>query len=435
MTKKENGVSRRRFIQDAAAAGAVAATAGLAQVESSPAAQAQAREAAQFRPRGRLRQRPNFLLILSDEYRFPVVYESAQLREFRARHLTAEESLRDDGLEFTSHYVMSAACVPSRASIFTGQYPSLHGVSQTSGAAKGTFEQDMYWLDPNTVPTMGEYFRAGGYETYYKGKWHISDADILIPGTHTPVLSFDDKGIPDPQVEAAYLAADRLGEFGFSGWIGPEPEGSNPLNSASSAAGAIGRDEKFATQTVDLLHELSTRDGRARPWLAVSSFLNVHDITVWGAATLNSPSWNLRGQLDGSAVPHRLFDPAQYAATTHEDLAGKPACQSNYVQRYPQIFQQLRNTLEYRRFYYQLQQNVNDQIQRVLDALSAHPDMAANTIVIFTSDHGELLGAHGGMFQKWHQAYEESSHVPFIMHNPVLFTGRQSLDGLTSHAD
>ncbi|MGH3122395.1 MAG: sulfatase-like hydrolase/transferase, partial [Streptosporangiaceae bacterium] len=54
---------------------------------------------------------------------------------------------------------------------------------------------------------------------------------------------------------------------------------------------------------------------------------------------------------------------------------------------------------------------------------------------IFTSDHGELLGAHGGMFQKWHQAYEESSHVPFIMHNPVLFTGRQSLDGLTSHAD
>jgi arylsulfatase A-like enzyme len=39
------------------------------------------------------------------------------------------------------------------------------------------------------------------------------------------------------------------------------------------------------------------------------------------------------------------------------------------------------------------------------------------------------------MFQKWHQAYEESSHVPFIVHNPRLFSGRQTVGGLTSHAD
>ena len=123
-----------------------------------------------------------------------MVYESAELGEFRARYLTAEESLRQDGLEFTNHYIMSAACVPSRTSIFTGQYPSLHGVSQTTGAAKSSFENDMYWLDPNTVPTMGDYFRAGGYETYYKGKWHLSEADLMIPGTHTSLLSFDSKG-------------------------------------------------------------------------------------------------------------------------------------------------------------------------------------------------------------------------------------------------
>jgi Sulfatase len=61
--------------------------------------------------------------------------------------------------------------------------------------------------------------------------------------------------------------------------------------------------------------------------------------------------------------------------------------------------------------------------------------MARNTIVIFTSDHGELLGAHGGMHQKWHCMYEEATHVPFIVHNPVLFAGRQSLDEITSHAD
>src|SRR5690348_17799240 len=51
--------------------------------------------------------------------------------------------------------IMTSACVPSRTSIFTGQYPSLHGNTQTPGAAKGNIEADMYWLDPNTVPTMG----------------------------------------------------------------------------------------------------------------------------------------------------------------------------------------------------------------------------------------------------------------------------------------
>jgi hypothetical protein len=117
---------------------------------------------------------------------------------------------------------------------------------------------------------------------------------------------------------------------------------------------------------------------------------------VWGAFTLQNSSWNLRGQLDNSKVPHELFDPAKYAATSGENLAGKPACQRDYVDKYPKIFQPVTDPESYRRFYYQLQQNVNDQIQRVLDALNAHPRMAQNTIVIFTSDHGELLGAHEG---------------------------------------
>jgi choline-sulfatase len=433
MGEKSGLFSRRRFMKGA---GVAAATAGVTQFgQSAAAAPAAAPSAPPFESRGKLRQRPNFLLIMADEYRFPVSYESAELKAFRARYLTAEQSLRRNGLEFTNHYIMSAACVPSRASIFTGQYPSLHGVSQTTGAAKASFENDTFWLDPNTVPTMGDYFRAGGYDTYYKGKWHISEADMLIPGTHDSLLSFDDRGIPIPRVEEEYLAANRLNAFGFSGWIGPEPHGSNPLNSASSAAGAIGRDVKFARQAVDLLRQLGQRGSRGRPWLVVSSFLNPHDITVWGATTLNSSSWNLRGQLVNSKVPRRLFDPAQYAATSHEELGSKPQCQPSFVETYPKMFQPLRNTLDYRRFYYQLQQNVNNEIQKVLDALSADPVMAANTIVIFTSDHGSLLGAHGGMFQKWHQAYEEASHVPFIVHSPALFSGRQTLDAVTSHAD
>lgn len=60
-------------------------------------------------PTGELRHRPNILLILCDEYRFPVAYESGELRQFRSQYLTAEESLRDHGIEFMNHYIMTTA--------------------------------------------------------------------------------------------------------------------------------------------------------------------------------------------------------------------------------------------------------------------------------------------------------------------------------------
>ncbi len=421
------GISRRRLLQ-----GAGATAAGIALTQ---AGLPRAKAAEPFTPRGKLRRRPNFLFILADEYRYPPVYESAATKAYRADHYVAEEALKEDGVEFEDHYIMSVACAPSRTSLLTGQYPSLHGVSQTDGVAKNAVEEDLFWLDPDTLPTMGDYFRAGGYDTYYKGKWHVSHADIDVPGTYDQLLSFDEEGRRDPEKERTYLRANRLDGFGFDGWIGPEPHGGNPLNSGSSAAKGQGRDAQFAEQTVELLHELAGRSGD-RPWLTVSSFVNPHDIAVWGAFTLrDTEEWNLRGQLEGSQVPGDLFDSTQYAATSGEDLSGKPSCQRSYLDTYPRMLQPTPNDDEYRRFYYQLQENVNREVKKVLDALASHPSMAADTIVIFTSDHGDLLGAHGGMHQKWHQAYEESVHVPFIVHNPTVFPGRRTVDTLTSHAD
>ena len=77
---------------------------------------------------------------------------------------------------------------------------------------------------------------------------------------------------------------------------------------------------------------------------------------------------------------------------------------------------------------------VDEQITRVLDALRAC-DIYENTIVVFSSDHGDMLGAHGGMHEKWHNAYEERLHVPFIVSSPLLPGARASSTIPTSHAD
>ena len=204
-------------------------------------------------------RRPNFLVILCDQMRFPPVYESGTLKDFRRDHLKTQDLLRENGVEFTRHYAASSACAPSRTCILTGHYPSLHGVSQTYGGAKEACDGDVFWLDPNTVPTFGNYFRAAGYRTFWKGKWHVSDSEMLVPGTHDPLLSYDPQtGERDLDKEALYVAADRLGPYGFAGWIGPEAHGPDPLKDTGSSAHtkSHGRDEGFAEQTVELIQQL-----------------------------------------------------------------------------------------------------------------------------------------------------------------------------------
>ena len=218
---------------------------------------------------------PNVLLIMTDEERYPPPYETAEVAEFRRTQMPARERLRSGGLELHRHYAGSVACVPSRATLFTGQYPSLHGVAKTSGIAKQASDPAMGWLDPDGVPTLGDWFRAGGYQTHYRGNWHVSHADLSIPGSHEGVMASDDDGRPIAHAVEAYRKADRLNPFGFSGWIGREPHGA-----AKSDCGTV-RDGVFAEQVVELFGDLAqaSSDG---PWLAVASFVNPHDIAFAG---------------------------------------------------------------------------------------------------------------------------------------------------------
>jgi arylsulfatase A-like enzyme len=417
----EKGWSRRKFLLDALAVAAAAPAMGAA-------AQANVLPGTAGRPAapGRLRRRPNILIIMTDEERYPPPYETEALRRWRETELPGRALIRAHGLDLRRHYIASSACVPSRASFFTGHYPSLHGTSQTDGAAKSASESNMFWLDPNTVPTLGHYFRAAGYKTFYKGKWHVSEPDILLPGSNSPLPSYDSEGYPDPTLEQKYLQADRLDPFGFTGYIGPTPHGKDARNSGSSAlTGPGGRDVVYADHVIGLLDELER--GPDTPWLTVCALVNPHDIVLRGV--LGSLSQNFDFNVDPS-VPH-----VPPAPTADENLLPtKPICQASYRNTYQEAFQPTFGVENYRRFYYQLHKNVDAQILRVMQRLQASR-FYEDTVVLFTSDHGDLLGAHGGLFQKWHCAYEEVIRVPCVIHNPRLFREARHSDELTSHID
>lgn len=361
---------------------------------------------------------PNVLVIMTDEERYPPPYETAEVTEFRRTQMPTQQRLRDGGLELHRHYVGSTACVPSRATLFTGHYPSLHGVTQTDGVAKDHNDPAMSWLDPDAVPTLGDWFRAGGYQTHYRGKWHVSHANLTVPGRHEELMASDDDGRPIAEAVEAYRRADRLDPFGFTGWIGREPHGV-----AKADCGTV-RDGVFAEQVIHLFDELSGA-ATSGPWLTVASFVNPHDIAFAGGFY----ELLLGFEPGDDTVPDIPEAPSQ-----SDSFAGRPACQEQFRALWPRMVADQPADVAYRRLYYYLHKLVDQAIGRILDALEAS-GMADDTIVVFTSDHGDLLGAHGGLQQKWANAFDEATRVPMVIRGPGVNPVPGGITAPTSHVD
>jgi arylsulfatase A-like enzyme len=423
------------------------------------------------------RRPPNFLLVLSDEFGLPPKYPDGAGMPAGLREILGFEAdlapdnpfvslfpgftrLRRNAVAFRSHYVASAACVPSRATMLTGQYPTVHGVSQTTGFFKSGDDPGFVWLDPDGIPTAGDWFQAAGYQTYYFGKWHISET------------------------------CDDLGPWGFpfAKWDGPEPHGSDRANLG------VYRDPEIAGDTIDFLQQKGAEGDSPQPWFAVTSYLAPHDVTGWpmpwflpGDASVQTapPNYEVpppipaQGAMSHAGTPNSAdaasdcppptsppvaLNPGGYPAgifqpvpTLNEDLATKPDCQYDMsikigLCQKSSIPEQLRSeapnpfqlqgeafeawTTAYGEWHTYLHYLLDIQINRVLQTLE-EAGLRENTIVIFTCDHGDYAGAHGGAIQKWHTAYEEAIHVPFIVSSPLVNTSDTLLEFHmpTSHID
>ena len=345
--------------------------------------------------------------------------------------------LRENGVVLRTHYTASSACTPSRACIMTGQYNT--GVYQTTGIFKEP--DNVTWLDPDGIPTIGDWFRALGYESHYFGKWHVSDPK----------------------------APEYLEPWGFSDWEKsyPEPHGKDVYNLG------VYRDVGFVENVQAFLSEKGTSPV-GRPWFAVGSLVNPHDCSSWpiqwqmprdkgvvpwvdypppppnpfqGEQSLPDPDPN--EERAGMEVPLNPKDfPQDNSAlppTFEEPLADKPRCQYDYSLKWGLAYKsklgfkelvfplpfpfQLQGeyasawSLSYNQFYVYLHYLADLRIRQMLQALDDN-GLRENTIVVFLSDHGDMTGAHGGMIQKWHSAYEEITRVPMVISSPLVNTSK-----------
>lgn len=306
--------------------------------------------------------RPNILLIITDQQTHTAL-SSAGNRWVRTPNIDA---LAANGTRFEQAICTYPVCSPSRSSIFTSRMPHETGVRTNGvGIASG-------------IPTLGEVFRDGGYETVYGGKWHL----------------------PKP----------FEGMTGFTRLIGGNPLGAR-------------MDEPLATACAAWL-----RNAPHGPFLLVASFMNPHDICYWirdhkGTRQYADP--DLFPPVPGNmGVDPGEPEDIRYHRTAGYDLmsqavgiaaAWKPHDVQNYLDGY-----------------YRLVENVDAQIGRVLAALR-ESDLERDTLVAFIADHGEGTGAH-----RWVQKasfYEESVRVPFLLAGPGIPKGAVNRHDLVSLLD
>lgn len=393
-------IPRRRFLQTLGAGSALAALPAVATTAGKPAT-----KPLQRRAKGPGGRRPNVLFIMSDQERgWPDL--PAQLG------LHAHERLLEAGTGFSNFNVNTTPCSPSRSNIYTGQHTQHTGI----GTNVGSFPFPS--LDPN-IPTLGHMLRQHGYYAAYKGKWHLSD----IPS--------------DPNVHYGPYrdASHALEPFGFA------DASHNGIADGSMWYG-FKFDGETASEAALWLHEQGKK--LDQPWFLAVNFVNPHDICWFDTHDHHMRDTRLNPTFLSPTMPPPVSDiynkhwdlPLPKSFYT-DDLQHKPWAQTSYQQECNAIYGHLDSGDEaiwrqYQSFYFNCIRDMDRHVGTVLDALQS-AGLDDNTIIIYTSDHGDMLAAHG-LRQKGPTMYKENVRVPLIIRHPDV-AGGASTQALGSAID
>lgn len=326
--------------------------------------------------------------------------------------LPAMETLASHGVTFERHYISSAMCSASRASFLTGQHPHVTGViDQMQYSYVESLRPEM--------PNMGSVMKELGYKTAYFGKFEM-DKDILAA---EPTVNY----------------SDAIQQYGFDTFSSGGDIGSAPYS-------GFNNDPFIAGETVRGLHNMASEARRTgQPFFMVSSMVNPHDIMYGNANVAGEPP------VQKAVVPYASPPPpgdaiyaTQWVFTLPESLQeslaapGMPDALSEYKKGWdawsgavptdrPDMW-----TIFYN-YYLNSIRDVDRSLQKIVDVMD-EMDLWRDTVVVFTADHGEMAGAHGGMKGKGPFVYEQNIHVPLIVAHPEAKAGA-NCPALTSHVD
>ncbi len=283
------------------------------------------------------------------------------------------DRLASEGVLFRNHFANSPVCCPARAVILTGKYAHSNGM----------IANDLRLRESET--SVAELFAENGYRTGFVGKWHL-DGGPREPGWIPP-------GARRQGFE--FWAANEVSHAHFDTHYFRDSPDPIPIRTFEAEAWAdLGIEFLRQTRTDDRPFFLTVQMGPPHdPYLAPAEYMAMYD----------PEAITLRPNFAGDASDRDL-EPNPYVATPgRKEIAA----------------------------YYAMVTAVDEQVGRILKELD-NLGLRENTIVIVSSDHGDMLGSHGSRLKR--KPWEESIRVPGIVRHPGGSTGRET-DALFAHVD
>ncbi|CAD5106741.1 choline-sulfatase [Zestomonas carbonaria] len=325
-------------------------------------------------------KRPNILFIMADQMAAPLLpfYAPSPIKVPNLARLAAE------GVLFESAYCNSPLCAPSRFTLVSGQLPSKIGAYDNAADF------------PADVPTYAHHLRRLGYRTALSGKMHFCGPDQL-------------HGYEERLTSDIYPA-----DYGWAvNWDEPDvrPSWYHNMSSVLQAGPCVRTnqldfDEEVVFKARQYLYD-HVREDTGQPFCLTVSLTHPHD-----PYTIPEEYWNLYREEDIELPRVHLADAEQdpHAQRLLKviDLWGKPLPEHK-----------IRDA---RRAYYGACSYVDEQVGRLLKTL-ADCGLAQDTIVVFSGDHGDMLGERG-LWYKMHW-FEMAARVPLLVHAPGRFQARR----------
>lgn len=350
----------------------------------------------------------NILFILTDQERF---FRPGELPP--GFSLPAYERLTKKGTTFVNHRINSCVCTPSRSVLYTGQHIQHTGMFDNS---------NFPWIKSMSteIPTLGDLMRDAGYYSAYKGKWHLTKEFETVNSLGTPTKIFT-------QEMEAYGFSDY---FGIGDIIAHHQGGylHDGVISAMAISWLRGKGRELAAQE--------------KPWFLAVNLVNPHDVMFYDTdprGTDHQASMALThvvrepdDPLYAKQWPFTL--PANHAQPL--DAPGRPPAHRDFLRSHDALVGEIPDEeARWRRrhnYYLNCLRDVDRNMAAVLDELEAS-GQSNRTIIIMTSDHGDMDGAHR-LHAKGAVSYREQNNVPLIIIHPDYPGGRQC-KAVTSHLD
>jgi len=327
---------------------------------------------------------PNLLFLMTDQQRADTVEPTTVCQTPNLDKLAA------NGTQFKRCYTVNPICSPTRASLMTGLLPHSHGMVDVTHAVptyRASFDA--------TLPVWPQVLRDAGYDTAYFGKWHVERSNRLQDfGFETYEIEQYQKKLGLVEVEDDLLLRRMVGQKGYADFLlyGVSEQPLETLPEYQMYSDGIRFLEKAAANPERPWALFLSTEAPHDPYIALRRYYeryNLDDI---------SPPANFDDDLaDRPAIYRRIQH--VWDDLTWEDFAQATAC------------------------YYANCTMIDEQIGRIMATLDAL-GMAENTIVVFTSDHGDYMAEHR-LLLKGIPAFEGAYRVPMILSGPGIEGNRQ----------